>query len=113
MHFDDSIDNATGKPDIIIDYNQTKGGVDVVDKLCGAYNCARATRCWPMVIFYSSLNVAGINSYIYKSNTNTRIPRRKFLEDLGFQLNDEQTSPRTKYFKDNSYEVNRIMWHTY
>lgn len=103
MHYDDGVDRKTGKPDIIMDYNKTKGGVDVVDKMCEAYNCARATRRWPMVIFYSALNVAGINSYIiYNSNNQTKINRRKFLENLGFQLLDphirrraqQQTIPR-------------------
>ncbi|XP_072384675.1 uncharacterized protein [Diabrotica undecimpunctata] len=113
MHYDDNIDNAIGKPKIIIDYNNTKKGVDVVDKLCAAYNCARATRRWPMVIFYSYLNVAGINSYIkYKSNTDTCIPRRKFLEDLGFQLIDEHIRRQAlePNSRDNSYEVSGKLW---
>lgn len=54
MHHDDDIDADTGKPAMIIDYNKTKGGVDTVDKLCSTYNCARASRRWPMVIFYSA-----------------------------------------------------------
>lgn len=97
MHYDAAIDRETGKPEIIIDYNQTKGGVDVVDKMCEAYNCARATRRWPMVIFYSAMNVAGINSYIvYNSNTQTKIDRRRFLENLGFQLLDEHIRRRAQ-----------------
>nr|CAH7735214.1 unnamed protein product [Callosobruchus chinensis] len=43
LHRDDDIDSVTGKPDIIMTYNQTKGGVDTVDKLCSVYNCARST----------------------------------------------------------------------
>ncbi|XP_025831094.1 piggyBac transposable element-derived protein 4-like [Agrilus planipennis] len=70
MHLDDSIDGETGKPSIIIDYNKTKGGVDTVDKLCAAYNCARITRRWPLVLFYGLLNIAGINSYIIYKNNN-------------------------------------------
>lgn len=90
MHFEnDTIDEQTGKPEIILDYNRTKGGVDTVDKMCEAYNCARATRRWPMVIFYSCLNIAGINSFvIYKSNARyqDKTPRRLFLESLGMEL---------------------------
>lgn len=59
---EDSIDEATGKPEIILDYNKIKGGVDVLDKLCAAYDCARAPSRRHMVIFYSSLNVSAINS---------------------------------------------------
>jgi hypothetical protein len=76
MHFDDTIDPENGKPEIISFYNKTKGGVDVVDKLCASYNCARATRRWPMVIFYSIMNVAAINAFIV------------FLEQLAFSLID-------------------------
>lgn len=54
--------NIHKKPEIILHYNDTKSGVDVVDKLCASYNVARATRKWPMVIFYHLLNTAGIIS---------------------------------------------------
>lgn len=89
MHFSDDIDETTGKPEINIDYNKTKSGVDVVDKLSAAYNCARATCRWPMVLFYGAMNVAGINSYIIYTCNNTNeknIARRVFLEQLGYDL---------------------------
>ncbi|XP_050316085.1 uncharacterized protein LOC126750492 isoform X1 [Anthonomus grandis grandis] len=88
MHFDDKIDASTGKPDMILDYNLSKGGVvDCVDKLCASYNCARNTRRWPLVVFYSLLNISGINSFVVHSmNNNESIRRRKFLRSLSFQL---------------------------
>lgn len=92
MHYeDDTLDQQTGKPNIILDYNSTKGGVDTVDKMCESYNCARSTNRWPMVIFYALLNIAGINAYtIYRCNsarTAQRITlRRTFLETMGMQL---------------------------
>lgn len=88
MHDDDSIDNVTAKPEIIIMYNETKSGVDVVDKLCATYNCARGTRKWPMVIFYRILNIAGINAFeiFRKKNPDTVMLRRSFLEQLSFDL---------------------------
>lgn len=96
MHLDDSIDGETGKPSIIIDYNKTKGGVDMVDKLCAAYNCARITRRWPLVLFYGLLNIAGINSYIIYKNNNIdkNIPRKIFLEILAKQLVENHTKKR-------------------
>lgn len=99
MHRDDGIDMETGKPDIICDYNKTKGGVDTVDKLSAAYNCARITRRWPMVIFYGLLNIAGINSFVIFDNNNPaekRVQRRTFLEDLGYQLVEAHIRKRTK-----------------
>ncbi|VEN58495.1 unnamed protein product [Callosobruchus maculatus] len=91
MHFDDEIDTGTGdkaKPRIITFYNETKSGVDVVDELSSNYNCARNTRRWPMVILYSLLNIAGINSHIIFSSNNPSedLIRRKFLMQLVRQL---------------------------
>lgn len=87
-HDDDKVDQETGKPQIILDYNATKCGVDVVDQLSANYNCARATRRWPMVIFYSLLNISGINSQVIfnTNNLNKKVLRRHFLENLSFSL---------------------------
>nr|XP_023025985.1 uncharacterized protein LOC111513991 [Leptinotarsa decemlineata] len=87
-HSDDKIDGNSSKPDIIIDYNRTKGGVDVVDKLCASYNTARATRRWQMVIFYSLLNLSGINSQVIfcANKPQSRVVRRQFLENLALCL---------------------------
>lgn len=91
MHHDDSIDtkNSTDcKPEIIMDYNSTKGGVDIVDQLCANYNCARTTNRWSMVIFYATLNVAGINSLVVygANNPEKSVLRRKFLRELAMKL---------------------------
>lgn len=95
MHFDDKIDASTNKPDMIMDYNASKGGVDCVDKLCAAYDCARNTKRWPMVLFYSLLNVTGINSFvIFSINNATEIRRRMFLRALSSQLVEEHVRRR-------------------
>lgn len=88
LHHDDNIDRNSGKPEIILDYNNTKGGVDIVDRLCSNYNVARNTKRWPMVIFYAILNVAGINSLVvYTSNNpNADMRRRQFLQTLSHEL---------------------------
>ena len=47
MHNNDKIYESTEdekNPEIITCYNKTKGGVDVVGKLCALYSCARNTR---------------------------------------------------------------------
>lgn len=68
----------TGKLEITHSYNETKGGADVVDKLCAQYNTVHGTRRCPMVIFCGMLNVAGINSSaIYNAkNPNCTSPTR-------------------------------------
>lgn len=90
MHYDDAIDEETGndrKPEIITSYNKTKSGVDVVDKMCASYNVARNTRRWPMVIFFSMLNMAGINSQVIVSKNGSKVIRRRlFLRQLVTEL---------------------------
>jgi len=89
MHDDDQIHQTTQKPMMIMDYNKTKIGVDMVDQLSSNYNVARNTRRWPMVVLYALLNVTGINSFvIYKCNQkiDTMYVRRVFLTQLAFGL---------------------------
>lgn len=103
MHTDDAIDSESGdkkKPEIITFYNLTKGAVDVVDEMEASYTTARKTNRWPMVIFFSMLNVAAINARIillskkepplqYKS-------RRLFLKDLSLCLIKEFVKERSE-----------------
>lgn len=88
MHNDAKVDDETRKPDIILSYNDTKGGVDVVDRLCANYNCARGTRRWPMAVFYAMLNVSTINSQVIHTanNQNSKLKRRQFIENLAMKL---------------------------
>lgn len=94
LHFNGSIDEESGnykKPEIITFYNKTKGGVDTVDKLCATYNVARSTRRWPNVIFFSMLNVMGINAQIiFTGNGGVIKNRRIFLRQLAKDLVQEQ-----------------------
>lgn len=46
MHSDYEVDEDSGKPQMILDYNSTKSGVDIVDKLCATYNVARNIPRW-------------------------------------------------------------------
>ncbi|KFM74523.1 PiggyBac transposable element-derived protein 4, partial [Stegodyphus mimosarum] len=93
LHNDDAIDDTTGekkKPEMICFYNMTKGAVDTVDEMAASYSVARITRRWPMVIFFSALNIAAINARIIllsTANPPTRYrSRRLFLKDLALEL---------------------------
>lgn len=88
-HDDDKIDPETQKPDIILDYNRNKGGVDTVDQLCNTYNVARKTRRWPFAVFFSLLNIGGINAFVILSQMQPESPpqpRRFFLKNLSTSL---------------------------
>lgn len=90
MHYDNTIDDSTGenqKPHIITFYNKTKGGVDVVDRMCSNYSVGRTSNRWPLTMFFFLLDVVGINSHIiYEANTGNKIPRKTYLKNLGKQL---------------------------
>jgi hypothetical protein len=100
MHFDKTIDEQTGdkqKPDIITFYNQTKGGVDAVDKMCETYSVSRKTQRWPLTVFFGILNVAGINAQIlFMSNGNSIRSRRNFLRQLSNDLTYEHIKRRSE-----------------
>lgn len=98
MHFEDSIDEATGedlKPEIITYYNQTKSGVDLVDQMCATFNVQRNTRRWPLVVFFSMLNISGINSQVVLAGNGIAIEKRRtFLKQLSKDLVDEHLNRR-------------------
>ena len=63
MHNDAAVDIENvvrRKPEVILFYNQTKGGVDTMDKMALTYTTKRATKRWPMVLFYNLLDISTI-----------------------------------------------------
>ena len=92
MHHDGSIDEETGKAEINVFYNKTKGGVDSLDQMVHAYMSKRQALRWPLTFFCNLLDVAAIAAYICftdqnpKRNIGKKHSRRVFLEMLGEEL---------------------------
>ncbi|XP_063049276.1 piggyBac transposable element-derived protein 4-like [Engraulis encrasicolus] len=93
LHRDAGVSNREDKkPDIILDYNKNKGGVDNLDKVTGTYTCKRGTKRWPMVVFYNMLDVSAYNAFIIWTevdpgwNSRKTFRRRLFLDELGRSL---------------------------
>nr|CAH7763851.1 unnamed protein product [Callosobruchus chinensis] len=88
MHHNASVDGSTKKPEIILYYNGTKGGVDALDEKCARYSTSRRTRRWPMVLFHAILDIAGVNARIlYQfAQAGEFISRSSYLKELGRQL---------------------------
>ena len=66
---------ASRKPEIIIDYNKCKGGVDTMDQMVRTFSVKRMTRRWPMVVFYNMIDVSALNAtvlwtWLNKGNSN-------------------------------------------
>ncbi|CAK1596514.1 unnamed protein product [Parnassius mnemosyne] len=109
---DGVINPITGKPEIIMYYNQTKGGVDTFDQMCSSMSCSRKTNRWPMSMFYGILNIAFVNSYvIYCHNILAKnekpLNRRGYMKKLSAQLSESWMKERLeaptlpKHVRDN------------
>lgn len=80
-------ENDTKIPEVILQYNSTKGGVDQVDRMVATYSVNRVSCRWPLTIFFSLLNIGALNSYIIlRLNTDEDIARRLYLKELAFEL---------------------------
>lgn len=88
MHHCESTDEETGKPEVIVFYNSTKGGVDSLDKKCANYSPSRRTQRWPMALFFMLLDVSTINAYVLYSSYKDapKIERADFLKKLAKSL---------------------------
>ncbi|CAH2092513.1 unnamed protein product [Euphydryas editha] len=96
MHHEISTDPVTGKPEVIVFYNSTKGGVDALDQKCANFSAMRRTRRWPMVIFSTLMNISIVNGHVIwqASNTNGKITRSDFVKELGLSLIKPQIQKR-------------------
>lgn len=80
------------KPEIILYYNKTKGGVDMMDMCVRTYTTKRQTRRWPMVLWNNAMDVAAFNAYIVFNKINPKYfgqvshTRRLFLVELAKEL---------------------------
>ena len=84
MHKDITIaNNAKKTPETVSSYNETKYGVDIVDKMAKKYTCRTGTQRWPIHSFQNTLDLAAINAWVlYKKVTNKKISRRTFIRKL-------------------------------
>ena len=67
-----------------------KVGVESVEEITESFSMARITSKWPMVVFFSELNVSVRNARILLLSTNNQKTRYRyrglFLKDLTLQL---------------------------
>ena len=83
MHHDSHVqDDEEKKPDMIIDYNKSKIGVDIADQMMKQYSVKRSTRRWTLALFFNFLDMAALNSYIIWCSIHGKESRRHFLEIL-------------------------------
>lgn len=91
-HLEQKVDPESKKPQVILDYNSTKGAVDTLDKMISCYTCKRKTNRWPVIVFTNVLDISAVNAYVLftKANPdwkkNSFRKRRLFIETLGMSL---------------------------
>lgn len=99
------------KPQIILDYNKCKGGVDTLDKVVSCYSSKRKTNRWPQVVFCNMLDISAYNAFVLFTsanhgwNENCLSKRRIYLENLGLQLTapyikQRKTLPRAPFSRE-------------
>lgn len=77
------IDDEKRKPEVILEYNKTKFGVDKLDEITKSTTCIRGTRRWTLNVFYNILDMICYNSYVsYNIGRNKKTKRRDFLIEL-------------------------------
>ena len=52
------------KPEIIMHYNATKNGADILDKLVRKCTCRRSTRHWHLKLFLNFIDTACVNALV-------------------------------------------------
>lgn len=86
-HSTSEVSAENNKPKIILDYNKTKAGVDILDQNTEEYSCIRKTTRWPMLINYNLINVAMSNAYlVMKARNPNYISRSTFMKKVTHQL---------------------------
>lgn len=104
MHHNNIIDPSNkNKPEIILDYNRTKGGVDTLDQMAHAYTVKRKSKRWPLVQFFNIIDVCGIaamvvwlNLYPEWNKSKINLRRKLFLKNLVEDLVTPQIERRSK-----------------
>lgn len=80
---------------------ELSSGVDVVNRLKEEYSVARVACRWPLRLFFTILNIAGINSQIiYKENTNIIITDQRLLETTSSSTNTA-AYPKKKHLPEH------------
>ena len=94
FHQEPVVDQQTDRkvPEMIKDYNATKGGVDKADQMVATYTVKYISRRWHTIVFCNLLDLCGINAYVLNCEIDPHWgrdkphKRRQFLRCLGEEL---------------------------
>jgi hypothetical protein len=87
MHTSNSIADREDKiPQLILDYNQGKGGVDLMDSCIEDFSCKRKTNRYPLIFFFNILDVALLNSFIIYKSHGYADNRKAFIKQVSLSI---------------------------
>ena len=92
FHHNISLPEIQNKAATVIEYNQTKSGVDIADKRIRGLSCKRKCHRWPYSIFSNMVDIAGNNAcIIFNERHPANDVRRQdqhynFLKSAAYQL---------------------------
>ena len=83
------------KPEAILYYNSTKGGVDTADEMFRCYSTKASSRRWPLAAFSNLLDIISLNAFVIAKDIGMmQSNKRSFLISLGEQLCDKKRQRR-------------------
>lgn len=111
-HHDCKIDTESNQPQTIIDYNQTKGGVDTFDHLLALNSCRRKTNRWTLNCFMFMIDAACQNAFsLFKLKSkrfnqplSKNYAKDDGLEEIGKSLIHSNISSRIEVAKSLKYQ---------
>ena len=88
------------KPEMILEYNKQKGGVDMFDENVEEFSCRRKTVRWPLLFSYNLLDTTTNNAYILLKKSGTYTYSKKvFSKNFTFELGKPAVDIRLKLTK--------------
>ena len=87
--------DAKKKPEAILYYNSTKGGVDTTDEMPRCYSTKAASRQWLLAAFFNLLDIISLNTFVIAKDIGMmQNNRRSFPKSLGKQLCNKERQRR-------------------
>lgn len=103
----------TGAPEALIWYKQRRGAANVAMSLSKIYSVSRRCERWPLIIFFSILDIAAINSQVLWLSNRTQadvIYRRNFIRSLALELmHDHIKTTNASEDKNTGFELDPLL----
>ena len=80
-----TIPSMANKPELIIDYNFGKKGVDQLDKAIEEFSCRWKTVRWPLLLFFNILDDCGGVQWVYPDEKSRKLSDMKAISEDPFE----------------------------